>query len=301
MRADLGILIAAALVAACGAKTVDLGIDPANAKSGPSGVADAGGSASNDAKGGAAPVGSSGNGSGADGSVPQACGDGDLDPDEACDDGNDRSGDGCSANCTVEAGWACVTGTCGWICGDHLTAGPEQCAAGACPATHVAAPDPAPAGAERGPCDIYAEDGGPCVAAHSTVRALYATYAGPLYQVKNGASATLDIGPTIAGGFADSAAQDSFCTGGSCTISIIYDQSGQGNHLTKSPAGAAKATPGNEANAAAVSATFGGRRVYGVHVVPGVAYRNNNACGTATGDNPETEYMIVTGDVYNGG
>ena len=33
-----------------------------------------------------------------------------------------------------------------------------------------------------GPCDIYAADGGPCVAAHSTVRALYATYDGPLYR-----------------------------------------------------------------------------------------------------------------------
>ena len=32
-------------------------------------------------------------------------------------------------------------------------------------------------------CDIYAGSGTPCVAAHSTVRALYAAYNGPLYQV----------------------------------------------------------------------------------------------------------------------
>ena len=35
----------------------------------------------------------------------------------------------------------------------------------------------------QGPCDIYAAAGDPCVAAHSTTRALYASYNGPLYQV----------------------------------------------------------------------------------------------------------------------
>ena len=35
----------------------------------------------------------------------------------------------------------------------------------------------------KGPCDIYAAAGDPCVAAHSTTRALYASYNGPLYQV----------------------------------------------------------------------------------------------------------------------
>ncbi|KAG5915040.1 hypothetical protein E4U42_000172, partial [Claviceps africana] len=34
-----------------------------------------------------------------------------------------------------------------------------------------------------GPCDIYAAGGTACVAAHSTTRALYAAYTGPLYQV----------------------------------------------------------------------------------------------------------------------
>lgn len=34
------------------------------------------------------------------------------------------------------------------------------------------------------PCDIYAAGGTPCVAAHSTTRALYASYDGPLYQVR---------------------------------------------------------------------------------------------------------------------
>ncbi|HVY29553.1 MAG TPA: arabinofuranosidase catalytic domain-containing protein [Polyangiaceae bacterium] len=170
--------------------------------------------------------------------------------------------------------------------------------------TTMPSPPPAPPaeGMAKGPCDIYAADGGPCVAAHSTVRALYATYAGPLYQVKKTSDgSTKDIVPLAPGGLANSADQDTFCGADACTISIIYDQSGQGNHLTKAPAGGAKTTPDNEANAKAVSATVAGQKVYGVHIVPGVGYRNNNACGTAEGDNAETEYMVVAGDLFNGG
>ena len=46
----------------------------------------------------------------------------------------------------------------------------------------------------KGPCDIYAA-GDACVAAHSTTRALYASYNGPLYQVlRQSDGKTLDIG-----------------------------------------------------------------------------------------------------------
>ena len=47
----------------------------------------------------------------------------------------------------------------------------------------------------KGPCDIYAAAGDPCVAAHSTTRAMYAAYNGPLYQVlRQSDGKTLDIG-----------------------------------------------------------------------------------------------------------
>jgi len=151
------------------------------------------------------------------------------------------------------------------------------------------------------PCDIYTADNGPCVAAHSTVRALSAAYNGPLYQVRRFDDATQDIPVLSPGGFADSALQDAFCDTSGCTISIIYDQSGRGNHLIKAPPGQAKQTVGNEAAAAAVPATFSGHKVYGVHILPGVAYRNNQAVGTATGDNPETIYMVADGKFYNAG
>ena len=75
----------------------------------------------------------------------------------------------------------------------------------------------APLPRPEGPCDIYAAGGCPCVAAHSTTRALYASYNGPLYQVmRQSDGKTLDIGvvqpsATDPGGYADAAAQDAFC------------------------------------------------------------------------------------------
>ena len=68
--------------------------------------------------------------------------------------------------------------------------------------------------ASQGPCDIYAAGGTPCVAAHSTTRALYASYNGSLYQVRRSSdNATLNVGLLSAGGYANAAAQDSFCAG----------------------------------------------------------------------------------------
>src|SRR5262245_61544220 len=149
----------------------------------------------------------------------------------------------------------------------------------------LALPPPTPGpGMTKAPCDIYAEDGGPCVAAHSTVRALYGGYNGPLYQVKKSDGSTMDIGVLEAGGFANAAAQDTFCGTGACTISKIYDQSGWANDLTRGPPSMIKPTETNESNAKALPVMFGSNKAYGVRIVPGGGYRNNGACGTATGD-----------------
>ncbi|MFD0819557.1 arabinofuranosidase catalytic domain-containing protein, partial [Micromonospora zhanjiangensis] len=89
-----------------------------------------------------------------------------------------------------------------------------------------------------GPCDIYARGGTPCVAAHSTTRALYATYNGNLYQVRRSSdNTTRNITPLSPGGAANAATQDTFCANTSCVITIIYDQSGRNNHLTQAPPG----------------------------------------------------------------
>src|SRR6266702_4721127 len=88
------------------------------------------------------------------------------------------------------------------------------------------------------PCDIYASGGTPCVAAHSTTRALYGSYNGPLYQVRRSSdNTTRDIGVLAAGGVANAATQDSFCAGTTCLITIIYDQTSRGNNLTQAPPG----------------------------------------------------------------
>jgi hypothetical protein len=159
----------------------------------------------------------------------------------------------------------------------------------------------APAAAQ-GPCDIYAAGGTPCVAAHSTTRALYGAYTGSLYQVRRSSdNTTRDIGVTSAGGYADSAAQDSFCANTTCLITVIYDQTGKGNHLTQAPAGGAAGGPDNLANATAAPTTLNGHKAYGVYVAQGTGYRNNRTSGIATGDQPEGMYAIFDGTHYNGG
>src|SRR5471030_2502582 len=82
----------------------------------------------------------------------------------------------------------------------------------------------------EGTCDIYAAGGSPCVAAHSTTRALYASYNGPLYQVmRQSDGKTLNIGVVSnagrdPGGYANAAAQDAFCANTYCWITTLYDQ-----------------------------------------------------------------------------
>jgi hypothetical protein len=131
---------------------------------------------------------------------------------------------------------------------------------------------------------------------------LYASYNGPLYQVRRASdNATRDIGVLSAGGYADASAQDSFCSGTSCVITVIYDQSGRGNHLTQAPGGGAAGGPDNLANATAAPTMVGGHKAYGVFVAPGTGYRNDHTSGIATGDNPEGMYAVFDGTHYNGG
>lgn len=156
-----------------------------------------------------------------------------------------------------------------------------------------------------GPCDLYSSGGTPCVAAHSTTRALYSAYSGALYQVKRGSDgATTTISPLSAGGVANAAAQDSFCANTTCLITIIYDQSGKGNHLTQAPPGGFDGpdTSGYDNLASAIGApvTLNGQKAYGVFVSPGTGYRNNAASGTATGDAAEGMYAVLDGTHYNG-
>ena len=167
----------------------------------------------------------------------------------------------------------------------------------------VAAAGSAPASAaSQGPCDIYASAGTPCVAAHSTTRALYAAYSGSLYQVRRSSdNSTLNIGVVSAGGVANAAAQDSFCSGTTCVITEIYDQSGHGNNLTDAPGGGAAGGPDALANATSAPAVVEGAKVYGVYIAAGDGYRDDSTSGIATGDAAEGEYAIFDGTHTNNG
>lgn len=155
------------------------------------------------------------------------------------------------------------------------------------------------------PCDIYDSGNTPCVAAHSTTRALYDSYDGPLYQLTRGSDGqTSDIKPKSAGSVADASAHDSFCSNTGCTITTIYDQSGQGNNLTPAPPGGAASGTGPNgydlpADAGAAPVTLGGEKAYGVFISPGMGYRNDETKGVATGDEPEGMYAVIDGTHYN--
>ncbi|CAO2647460.1 Nn.00g083820.m01.CDS01 [Neocucurbitaria sp. VM-36] len=156
-----------------------------------------------------------------------------------------------------------------------------------------------------GPCDLYSSGGTPCIAAHSTTRALYSAFSGSLYQVKRGSDgSTKNIAPLSAGGVANAAAQDTFCASTTCLITIIYDQSGRGNHLTQAPPGGFQGPESNGydnlAGAIGAPVTLNGQKAYGVFVSPGTGYRNNAVSGSAKGDAAEGMYAVLDGTHYNG-
>jgi hypothetical protein len=178
--------------------------------------------------------------------------------------------------------------------------------AGAVP--HDAPPRP------KGPCDIYAAAGDPCVAAHSTTRALYASYNGPLYRIlRQSDGKSLDIGivePAAspvpdAGGYANAAAQDKFCANTYCWITTIYDQSPKHNDLTQAPrggfSGPAMGGLNNIPIADMAPVTLMGHKVYGVFIEPGMGLREDDPRGTAVDDQAQGQYWVVDGHHYNSG
>lgn len=194
------------------------------------------------------------------------------------------------------------------------TAAAPPAAAAAQAMAHQSPARPAAAPRPEGPCDIYAAGGTPCVAAHSTTRALYASYNGPLYQVKRLSDGkTKNIGVTrpsawpvpSAGGYANAAEQDAFCANTTCLITTIYDQSGHGNNLTQAPrgnfSGPAMGGADNLPVATMAPVTVDGHKAYGVYIEPGIGLRDDNTNDIATGNQPEGIYWVVDGQHYNGG
>ena len=153
-----------------------------------------------------------------------------------------------------------------------------------------------------GPCDILdaASPPTPCVAAHSTTRALYSAYQGPLYRlVRLSDQAETDVGVAARGGAANTTVHDEFCGDSGCLILRIYDQSPRANHLSVAPRGGYVPRPDRAVNASEAPFTLGGERVYAVKVNGGQGYRNDNTSGVPTGDAAETIYMVASGLHYN--
>ena len=178
------------------------------------------------------------------------------------------------------------------------------------PGARRSTPPPRP----QGPCDIYAAAKAPCAAAHSTTRALYASYNGPLYQVlRQSDGKTLDIGvvqPAASpepdrGGYANAPAQDAFCANTYCWISIVYDQSPNRNHLIQAPRGGFSGPSMGGFNNLPIAdmapVTLMGHKVYGVFIAPGMGLRQNDVKGTAVDDQAEGQYWVINGHHYNSG
>jgi non-reducing end alpha-L-arabinofuranosidase len=159
-----------------------------------------------------------------------------------------------------------------------------------------------------GPCDIYRDAGQPCVAAYSTVRRLLSTYAGPLYQVRSGSSEqntgsggeTHDISQTP-DGFADAALVDAACAGSICTISLLYDQSGNGSDLPVAKAGIQFGGPyaamdDFESSATKESLLLGGHSVYPLYMEARQGYRlARQGAGMPRSNEPQGIYMLANG------
>jgi hypothetical protein len=140
------------------------------------------------------------------------------------------------------------------------------------------------------------------------VRVLAKAYNGPLYQVRSGSSSsntgtggeTKDILAT-ADGFADVASHDALCSSSTCTVSFLYDQSGNGNHLRVAPkgrndGGANAATDDFESSATRGAMRVAGHKVYSLYMNPREGYRLTTVGkGMPLGNSDQGIYMLADG------
>jgi hypothetical protein len=146
------------------------------------------------------------------------------------------------------------------------------------------------------------------------IRSLSSSYTGPLYQVRSGSNAQNtgsggelhDIGQT-ADGYGDAAAQDAVCGGTTCTVSILYDQSGMGNDIIvgtrgNSAGGEYADDDDFETIADAGPLTVGGHNVYSLYMEARQGYRSPVGSGPGNGMPVGTEsqgiYMLADGTHY---
>jgi hypothetical protein len=131
------------------------------------------------------------------------------------------------------------------------------------------------------------------------VRALYSAYNGPIYQVRRSSdNTTHDIELRSRGGYANAATQDSFCSGTTCYITKIYDQSSHHNDLTKAN--------DNLSHANWLPVTIAGHNVYGLKIQHwnmgyGRHDTDGGTTGMPTGAQAQGTYMVTSGNYTNDG
>ena len=82
------------------------------------------------------------------------------------------------------------------------------------------------------PGDVAKAAGTPFVAAHAMTRTLFAAYTGPLFKaLRDSDKQEKDFGIVTATGLVDLAALSTFCSGTTCKVTTLYDQSGNGNDM----------------------------------------------------------------------
>jgi hypothetical protein len=136
-------------------------------------------------------------------------------------------------------------------------------------------------------------------------RALFASYSGKLFQVSRASDhQKQDIAVMAIGGHADLATLNSFCSGTTCGVSTLYDQTGNGNDLRQStqrnmPTIALWTTKGGTTLAYALTqASSGSGAIPGPD---GQFLRNRDQTKSIpTGASAQTAYMVVYAKYYRG-
>jgi hypothetical protein len=141
------------------------------------------------------------------------------------------------------------------------------------------------------------------------VRVLSQTYAGPLFQVRAGSSSTNN---TMSGGttrdimpgpdgFVEADTVDAACGATYCTVSVLYDHSGSGNHLQRAFKGLSYGTvtyDSYESVATQGMVMAGGHRVYSLYMNKLEGYRTPKGVvgkNVPTGSEPQGIYELADG------
>jgi hypothetical protein len=156
------------------------------------------------------------------------------------------------------------------------------------------------------PGDIANGAGVSVVAAHSMTRALFATYAGNLFQVSRVSDhEKKDIAVTAPGGTVDLGTLDAFCASTPCGVATLYDQTGNGNDLKQAtqnnmPTLALWQTKGGSSLPYALTQNSGGPGAIGGDPTGQFLRNRTQTKKIPTGSAPQTEYMVVYAKYFKG-